>query len=395
MATRCVNGVQELSMLNELTKDHTPVMKKRVVILQEHLPHYRLKFYDCLREELSIRGVELQLIYSPATSLAAVPGRLDWAKEIVCKRLGKLVWQPVWRDFNGADLIIVHQENKYLINYLLMLKSRWGSAKLAYWGHGRNFQSSNPNGISERVKRFFSRHADWWFAYNDLSKRVVSNLGFPAERITSVGNSIDTKLLTQLRDSVTESQIQSVRNELGIEPENVAVYTGRFIEMKRIRFLVEACHEIRRRVPDFNMVWIGSGPLEDFVNEQSSAHSWIHFVGVKDDKEKVPYWMISKLLLMPGAVGLAVLDSFALGVPMVTTDIADHGPEIDYLKDGENGVIVRPSDSVVDYAIAVTELLKDTISYNRMRSKALAEAEHYSAETMALNFAEGVESALS
>jgi len=173
------------------------------------------------------------------------------------------------------------------------------------------------------------------------------------------------------------------------------VYTGRFFERKRIRFLMEACHEIRRSVPDFHMIWIGNGPLEDFVKEQSEMHTWIHFVGVKDDTEKVPYWVISKLLLMPGAVGLVVLDAFALGVPMVTTDIPNHGPEIDYLKDGENGVIVSPGDSLSAYAEAVVDLLTDETRYIRMRSMALAECEHYSAEKMAANFAEGIEASLS
>jgi len=370
-------------------------MKQQVVILQEHLPHYRLRFYECLRKELSDREIDLHLIYSPATSLAAVPGRLDWAKDIVCKRFAKMVWQPVWRDFKDADLIVVQQETKYMINYLLMLKAKCGKAKLAYWGHGRNFQSTNPNSLSERVKRYFSRRSDWWFAYNDLSKRVVEDLGFPSERITSVRNSIDTKLLTQERENMTDEDLQLVRDELGIESENVAVYTGRFFERKRIRFLMEACHEIRRSVPDFHMIWIGNGPLEDFVKEQSEMHTWIHFVGVKDDTEKVPYWVISKLLLMPGAVGLVVLDAFALGVPMVTTDIPNHGPEIDYLKDGENGVIVSPGDSLSAYAEAVVDLLTDETRYIRMRSMALAECEHYSAEKMAANFAEGIEASLS
>ena len=42
--------------------------------------------------------------------------------------------------------------------------------------------------------------------------------------------------------------------------------------------------------------------------------------------------------LLPGAVGLGVLDSFAFDVPLVTVDLPYHGPEIDYVRDGENGV---------------------------------------------------------
>ncbi len=81
---------------------------------------------------------------------------------------------------------------------------------------------------------------------------------------------------------------------------------------------------IRRDIPDFELVVIGKGPEADFIETAAAQHEWIHFVGPKSDDEKVPYWALSKLLLMPGLVGLVVLDSFALGVPMITTDYPYH-----------------------------------------------------------------------
>jgi L-malate glycosyltransferase len=39
-------------------------------------------------------------------------------------------------------------------------------------------------------------------------------------------------------------------------------------------------------------------------------------------------------MLMPGLVGLAVLDAFADGIPRVTTVIEYHSPEIEYLVPG-------------------------------------------------------------
>ena len=41
-----------------------------------------------------------------------------------------------------------------------------------------------------------------------------------------------------------------------------------------------------------------------------------------------PYLYVSKLLLMPGLVGLSVMDSFVGTCPLVTTDVAVHSPEI-------------------------------------------------------------------
>ena len=67
----------------------------------------------------------------------------------------------------------------------------------------------------------------------------------------------------------------------------------------------------------------------------------------------------STLLLMPGLVGLAVVDSFATGCPLVTVDLPFHSPEIEYLENGVNGVCLPAGTTPTAYAEAVVELLGD------------------------------------
>jgi len=54
-------------------------------------------------------------------------------------------------------------------------------------------------------------------------------------------------------------------------------------------------------------------------------------------------------MLIPGYVGLAVSHAFALGVPIVTQEapgnIPFHGPEVESIVDGANGMIVKRDDS--------------------------------------------------
>jgi len=100
------------------------------------------------------------------------------------------------------------------------------------------------------------------------------------------------------------------------------------------------------------------------------------------------------LLLMPGGVGLVILDSFAIGVPMVTTDTPLHGPEIEYLKLGENGLLVECGDSVEVYANEVVRLLENNSFRERLAICALADGQEYTVENMAKRFADGIRSAL-
>ena len=57
------------------------------------------------------------------------------------------------QELGYSDLIVLIQENRLLSNYPLMIRRWRRGQRLAYWGHGLNFQSKAPNGISERLKR--------------------------------------------------------------------------------------------------------------------------------------------------------------------------------------------------------------------------------------------------
>lgn len=366
----------------------------RVVIVQEHLPHYRQRFYELLHANLAEQGVTLDLVYSPHLASNLLAGRLPWATPVPIQRWKSLAWQNVLPMCRGADMIVVQQESKYLANFLLQIRSLVSNQKVAYWGHGRNFQSENASIAGETIKRIASRYCDWWFAYNDFSVDIVRALGFPENRITSVQNSIDTRAISEVRQRIAPDKLARLKAELGIQSENVGVFTGGLYREKRLPFLIEACQLIRRDISDFELIVIGKGPEADYIECSARQFPWIHFVGPKSDEEKVPYWMLSRLLLMPGLVGLVVLDSFALGVPMITTDYPYHSPEISYLEDGKNGLIVEPWPDAEEYARRTVELFRDPERIERLARQALADADRYSVERMSANFADGVLKAL-
>jgi glycosyltransferase involved in cell wall biosynthesis len=367
---------------------------KTVLIIQEHLPAFRVGFYQTLKAMLETRGIRLRLIYAPNQKNTFQKGELDWAEGVPIRWFGTLGWQPALGAAREVDLVIVQQETKYLLNPVLQLLAALGGTPVAYWGHGRNFQASKDRGLARSLKNFLARRVHWWFAYNDLSANIVKKTGFPAERITSVKNAIDTSGLRMTLQALGPDEMERARKELGFKGDKIAVYTGGLYPLKRIGFLLQACLAIRRRVPEFEIVFIGSGPDSALVEAASREHEWIQWVGPKSDSAKVPYWALSRLLLMPGGVGLVILDSFALGVPMVTTREAGHGPEIDYLKHGENGLMVEAGEEPERYAEAVSALLQNEDQLAVMRKQALEDGKLYSVETMAALFAGGVEAAL-
>jgi len=367
---------------------------QRVLILQEHLPHYRVPFFETLRSTLYDLGISLQLVYSEASVSRLLPGKLPWARPVATIRCGGLVYQQVVAFVAKADLVIVPQEVKYVSLAYLFARRATGSIKLAFWGHGRNMQARNRNSWPERVKRFMSSRVDWWFAYNTASAAIVKELGFPNVRITLVQNAIDTKSFIEARSALPAEAIESARATLGIDSKNVAIYTGGLYEEKRIPFLLEAGAKVREQLPDFHLIIIGGGPQKDLAAEAARKDVWIHYLGPMNDAEKLPYWAISKVSLIPGAVGLGILDSFALGVPLITSRTFGHGPEIAYLKPGINGVIVEAAKDSDAYAAAVVDLLRNEKLRAGMIQAGLRECETLNIEAMAWNFAEGIVAAL-
>ena len=229
--------------------------------------------------------------------------------------------------------------------------------KIALWGHGRNFQSINPDGILERWKKCLSKQVDWWFAYTQSSAELVEKIGFPVNKITVTQNAISTESLQQAKKEFTAEQSALLKNELAINTDNIAIFCGGMYEQKKMCFLIDACKETRQKVSDFHMIFIGDGPKSTLVEDFAAANHWVHYVGEKNNIDIVPYFTISKIMLMPGLVGLSVVDSFALEVPILSTDIPIHSPEFSYLEDGVNAKIVKYN--LTEYSEAVSALLKN------------------------------------
>lgn len=376
--------------------------RPRVSIIIKSFPHYRKPFFDQLRQRLDKRGVELELVYGQPIGGDSKKGDtvdLPWAQKIRNKTfsLGNktLVWQPAVGKAMNADLVIVEQASKLILNYLLWPSRRLFGTKLAFWGHGRNFQGHTAHALGEKLKMLLSRHVDWWFSYNKLSTQVINeDIGFPKGKITTVQNAIDTKALQHSLKSLRPQHLNDARAQLGIKSQNVAIFAGGMYEEKRLGFLLDACEKIRAQVPDFEMIFIGSGEQKSLVEEAAAQYDWIHYLGPKFGGEKVLYFALAKVMLMPGLVGLGILDSFALQVPLITTDIDYHSPEIAYLQPGENGVLVEEAHSSAAYASAVAELLQNEALHDKLKTGCAAASERYTLETMVSRFEQGVATAL-
>lgn len=370
-------------------------LMQTVLIIQRILPYYRIKFFYQLQQNLALHGIRLNLIYGQekiGTVPRTVPIDEPWSVRVEnqYRSLGnqELVWQPVLKYIAGVDCIIVEQANRLLINHYLVLRRKFRNLpQIAYWGHGKNLQAKSHS-TSEFLKHRLLGQADWWFAYTALSASFVASTGFSKDRITNVQNTIDIIEFSEEKEKINQADIVKLKTNLGITSKNVCLFCGGIYSEKRITFLLEACLKIKYLLPDFEMIIVGDGPDQHLVETAASTTQWLHYVGPKHGVDRVPYFLISKALLMPGMVGLAIVDSFIAGTPLFTTDIPIHSPEIAYLVNGVNGAITP--NSIDAFANAVVEYLNSESMQAFMQQGCQESAKTYSLENMVDHFTAGI-----
>jgi glycosyltransferase involved in cell wall biosynthesis len=381
---------------------HPPSLRQpSICFLTSVLTWYRVPFHQQVKSLLRDAAIDYELIhgqYAPEDETKNDSTTLGWATKIHNRhlRLGsrRLTWHPAWSLLMKHDLVVVGQENKLLLNYPLQLLRAHVRPRIALWGHGRNFQAGYSSGPLEAWKRFWLRQCDWWFTYTEETGRFIAAQGFPEERVTVLNNSVDTSAIRRWVTEVTEHDVLRKRQQLTLRGTNVGIFVGSLYNHKRLPFLISAARLIRRCVPDFELIIVGSGPDLPWARAHTQDDQWIRVLGPAFGRDKVELMRLGHVFLMPGLVGLAILDAAAVGLPLITTDYPYHSPEISYLEDGKTGVLVQNWQDETSYSEAVVALLRDVARRRALSAAAADMASHYSIESMAERFVQGVQKAL-
>jgi glycosyltransferase involved in cell wall biosynthesis len=369
----------------------------RVLIIQAQMKHYRVPLFTRLFEILRQDGIELRVAYSPPHGLHGMVRDdgdlpLEFGRKVRGRWLaGRMIYQPLWKEIAAADLVISGHENKYLMNSWLFLLSALQLKTVALWGLGPCMETDQSR-MSHWLREKALTAADWYFSYTNGIVPYLMEHGVPLDRITAVQNAVDTSELRKSLESIREGEVEQAKTKLGIGTGPVGIYCGILEPTKHVPFLVDAARLVRRRIPDFQLLVVGAGPDRTWVEEAARANPWIRYLGQKFGREKALALRMADIFVLPGRVGLAVLDSLAAGLPLFTTDLTIHGPEASYLVDGQNGR--KTAHRLEAYADAVVEALSSPSLLENLRRNATATASQYTIEAMAENFRHGIKQCL-
>jgi glycosyltransferase involved in cell wall biosynthesis len=179
--------------------------------------------------------------------------------------------------------------------------------------------------------------AGGFIAVSEYIRRRLIDLGYPERKIILHRNGIDLDFFRR-------------REQINREP--VILFVGRFVEKKGIKYLIEAAAKLREAELEFELVLIGSGPLESELKDAASrARVPCRFVGflpidkVRDWLSRATVVAIPSVIAENGdAEGLptTLLEAQAMETPVVATF---HSGIPEGVVNGETAELVKERDT--------------------------------------------------
>lgn len=322
------------------------------VLLVHHdnvpVPGYRLQTYRYLRSFLRRRGYEL---------CVHVDDRFLGGSHAVPRRTGcglaRLV--AIVRRFRPCVcILVVNHSHPYFFPFVFFLGLQ-GVLRIT-WTHGANLQ--RPSRRSALVHHAEHELCDGIVLY---SEQLRGHLLRRHRHKAFVAN--NTLNLSSYAMPALDRRATLARH--GITTRLNIIFVGRIQPRKRLEDLVSAF--VMLNEAECGLIVVGPDD-EGILESVAQGIPRVYALGSLYGNDVLDLLRSADVYCIPGAIGLSIVDAMYCGLPVVTEDVL-HGPEIMYLRDGENGFMV-PRGDIRALASRLSLLLADDGLRVRMSARA-------------------------
>lgn len=286
----------------------------------------------------------------------------------------------LWRLFRRERFTIVHTHQVKAAVFAQLAARLAGVPIVVNTIHGFYFHEHTP-AMKRRawiaLERLTARLSTFILSQNreDIDTAVTEGICRP-DGIRHIGNGIDVRHFD--RAAVTDAQLNDLRRELGIRPDDVVVgFVGRLVLEKGILELFEAMRALRARFPRVRLLIVGpvdsvkSDAISTSTAEAYGIADMTVFAGYRHDMPQL-YALMHVCVLPSHREGMprVPMEASAMAVPSVVTAIRGCR---EVVREGENGLLVPVGDAQ-GLADAVARILGDPSTAERMSVRARAMA---------------------
>ncbi len=224
--------------------------------------------------------------------------------------------------------------------------------KYIIWNEGTEHTERNISNRRLKLRRFLSRHAKAFVIAGEFSRVYIQKVLNKDGPFFLSYNCNDTSLIQKTIEP-------NKRTSLGFN----LMYSGNLVKSKGVMELMSAFQEIKNQNNEYRLFVIGSGPLEDDLQQYVSENNLkdVFFVGFIPFEKSLEYWKRADVLIHLCHFDynpLVLTEALAAGLPVVCSKYAGSHP--DFVHEGKNGYVVDPFDPQ-----AVAEAVKKCIENNR------------------------------
>lgn len=226
------------------------------------------------------------------------------------------------------------------------------------------------------VIRFFVKNSDALLVPSTQSKEYHIKMGAFSDKIFISPNTNDEqRYINKIKKYKENSSL--IREELSVTTTKNIIFVGRFIKRKGVDYLIKAFIDINAHMDDLGLILVGDGPEKENLQAlcKDSGVKDVYFTGFVSEEEKIKYYSISNLFVLPSLWDIHPLvlpEAMACSLPIISTKGVASAHDI--ITDGENGYIINTEDvEQLSSAIRKSFLLNDIISMGEKSLQVLKE----------------------
>ncbi|MBP6755427.1 MAG: glycosyltransferase family 4 protein [Bacteroidia bacterium] len=295
------------------------------VFCQESIPSSNLKSIH----ENFIDHVSLVKFYAPFNNDSLVFHFLPFVK--------------LWKDY---DLLVVDGNLRHITQALLATIFKLFGKKIVVWS---NVYSADGNPILQYIRRSWWLIFDNFLMYTEKDVEILRKQKFHSKNLVAINNGLNQDEIDEIREKWNPSLLLEVKKKYSITTDSIIISSGRVNKVNNHLLALNALKIVQNKIPDIIWVIIGGGTEIEFLKNQAKEKGFeknIIFLGeIYNEKEKAPWFLLSKILVHPGYMGLTIFNSFGYSLPVITHDnLKNHSPEVYLFEENKTGFLFKEND---------------------------------------------------
>lgn len=350
-----------------------------ILWIAPNLNHYKSRFLDQLAGRASLRltvltGQTIEKLGHKDLDCNISFERIDVSANRNNFALRFSVYKELIKQLAGHqfDVVLMPFERKFfpLVIFLRIVKLLFAYRFISYNHPLIPWKIESLKLHNRLLLQFYFSLYDRIVFYTEEGMKKVVGLGLiPKRKAFFANNTLDTDHIFRFSPFL-----------VNYDREKTILFIGRLLSYRNLDLLFSYFDEMKRLIPHIRLVIIGDGPESGKVAKMADADSQITWRGSVIDEVKIAKDMRSShVVFIPGHSGLSIVHAFCYGKPYMTlASYLRHPPEIDYLQDGVNGLLLR-GDITADCR-RIAAFLKDEHRYKKCCEAAYAKAISLSVE---------------